>query len=104
MPEQARVYGKAYAVPEAKIFLNDEEIGGPFAEREVTIKYYWGWDIIRRTVETDRFPYLQSLAIKRRTDVIGIGFFPHYWSLRPDRRLRLGLTYRIQMQGTRVLP
>jgi len=75
-PKDDKVFGKAYSVPEVKVYLTDEETGGPFAEREVTIKYYWGWDIIKRTAETDRIPSTLSLAIKRRTDVKGVVFLP----------------------------
>lgn len=71
-----KVYGPDYAVPEVKVYLIDEETGGPFAEREVTIKYYWGWDVIKRTDETDRVPSLVHMTIKRRTDVTGVVLMP----------------------------
>ena len=35
------VYGRPFRVPQVRVYLTDEETGGPFAEKDVKAKYCW---------------------------------------------------------------
>lgn len=73
-----KVYGKAYMVPQVRVLLTDEETGGPFAERDAAAKYCWGWEVIRRTPETDRMASTQCTSVKIRTDAAGVVLLPSF--------------------------
>ena len=74
--KNAKVYGRAYTIPQVRVYLTDEETGGPFAEKDVAAKYCWGWDVIRSTPETDRMPSTECSTVKLRTDAAGIVDLP----------------------------
>jgi len=70
------VYGRPFTVPEVRVYLTDEETGGPFAEKDVAAKYCWGWDVLKRTPESDRIANTQCISVKRRTDAAGVVSLP----------------------------
>ena len=71
-----KVYGRAHTIPQVRVYLTDEETGGPFAEKDVTAKYCWGWEVMRSTPETDRMPSTECSTVKLRTDAAGIVDLP----------------------------
>ena len=71
-----KVYGKPYNVPGVKVYLTDEETGEPFADRKVVAKYYWQWDVIKSTPETQNMSNIRYLEIEVGTDSNGVVTFP----------------------------
>lgn len=71
-----KVYGRSYKIPQVRVYLTDEETGGPFAEKDVAAKYCWGWDVIRSTPETDRMTNIECSTVKLRTDATGVVDLP----------------------------
>ena len=71
-----KVYGKAFMVPQVRVYLKDEETNGPFAEKDAAAKYCWGWEVIKATPATDRMPSTQCTSVKIRTDASGIVLLP----------------------------
>lgn len=74
--DDGRVYGRSYKIPQVRVYLTDEETGRPFAEKDVTAKYCWGWDVIKSTPETDRMPSTECSTVKLRTDAAGVVDLP----------------------------
>jgi hypothetical protein len=74
--EERRFFGQPYKVREIKVYLTYEETGGPYANREVQIKYYWKWDVIKSTPETDRMSNIRYLTVMRTTDESGVVIVP----------------------------
>ena len=81
---KSRVYGQPYKVPEVRVWLTDEETGGPFADRKAFAKYCWGWDVIKRTAEADRMPFTECMEIEIRTDEAGAVALPSV-EIKPSR-------------------
>lgn len=71
-----QVFGRPHRVPSVKVYLTDEESGGPFAERDIKFKYCWGWEVLKRTPETDRMPSTVCEEVKGRTEKDGTTVLP----------------------------
>ena len=82
-PEEV-VYGRPYSVPAVKVYLTDSETGGPFADRPVIFKYCWGWEVIKKTPETDRIPNTICKDVKGRSKKDGTATLPT-WLFTPWR-------------------
>jgi hypothetical protein len=73
---EIKVYGKPYDVPEIRVFLTDEGTGGPYADRSVVIRYYWKWDVIKSSPETERMSNILHIDVPGRTDPAGLAIVP----------------------------
>lgn len=73
---QLMIPGQPYDVPEIKVYLIDEETNGPFANHEVYLEYFWGWDVLKHTAEADRMERLKKITVKGRTDADGMVVIP----------------------------
>lgn len=73
---ETKVYGKPYVVPEIRVFLTDEETGGPYADKTVLIRYYWRWDVIKPSPETESMSNIMHLDLPARTDHAGVVMVP----------------------------
>ena len=74
--KDGKIYGRSYAIPQVRVYLTDEETGGPFAEKDVAAKYCWGWEVIKSTPKTDRMPSTECSTVKLRTDAAGVVELP----------------------------
>jgi hypothetical protein len=83
-PGPDAVYGRAFNIPAVRAHLTDSETGLPFAEREIGFKYCWGWEVLKRTPETDRISNLMCTERKGKTDKNGIAVLPT-WLFTPWR-------------------
>jgi hypothetical protein len=83
-PGPDAVYGRAYNIPAVRAHLTDSETGLPFAEREIGFKYCWGWEVLKRTPETDRISNLMCTERNGKTDKNGIALLPT-WLFTPWR-------------------
>lgn len=70
------IIGPQYLVPEIKVYLTDEETGGPLANHDVVVKYYWTWDVLKRTQATDRMSTILDIRFPARSDQNGIIVIP----------------------------
>jgi hypothetical protein len=68
--------GLPYDVPEIKVYLSDEETKEPFANKEVYVEYFWGWEVLKLTPEADRMERLKKIMIKAHTDSDGLVIVP----------------------------
>ncbi len=83
-PGTDAVYGRAFNIPSVRTYLTYGETGLPFSERDVGFKYCWGWEVLKRTAETDRMTNLMCTERKGRTDKAGIAVLPT-WLFTPWR-------------------
>lgn len=83
-PPDNAVFGRPYSVPAVKVYLTDSETGGPFADRPVIFKYCWGWEVIKKTPETDRIPNTICKDVKGRSKKDGTATLPT-WLFTPWR-------------------
>lgn len=72
------VFGKPYKTRDIKVFLTDEETGGPYANKEVRIKYYWRWDVIKPTPQTEQMSNIRYFEVKATTNEKGFVLVPGY--------------------------
>lgn len=83
-PGPDAVYGRAFNIPSVRVHLTDSETGLPFAEKAIGYKYCWGWEVLKRTHETDRMPNLMCTERKGGTDSAGTAVLPT-WLFTPWR-------------------
>lgn len=83
-PGRDAVFGSAFNIPSVRVHLTDGESGLPFTDREIGFKYCWGWEVLKRTPETDRMPSLMCTERKGRTDKAGTAILPT-WLFTPWR-------------------
>jgi hypothetical protein len=83
LPDEV-VYGRPYSVPAVKVHLTDSETGGPFADRPIIFKYCWGWEVVKKTAETDRIPSTLCKDIIGRSASDGTAVLPG-WLFTPWR-------------------
>jgi hypothetical protein len=70
------IVGPQYRVPEMKVYLTDEGTGGPYANRDVVVMYYWKWEVLIRTPVTDRMSNIAELRVTAHTDKEGVVIIP----------------------------
>lgn len=70
------VFGKPYKTRDIKVFLKDEETGGPYANKEVRIKYYWMWDVKKPTPQTERMSHIRYFEVKATSNEKGFVLVP----------------------------
>jgi len=79
-------FGKPYKTRDIKVYLTDEETGGPYANKEIRIKFYWKWDVIKATPQTDNMSNIRHFAVKATTNEKGFILIPGItiYPRRPD--------------------
>jgi hypothetical protein len=71
-------FGKPYKTRDIKVYLTDEETGRPYANKEVRIKYYWKWDVIKSTPQTDNMSNIRYFEVKATSNEKGFILVPGY--------------------------
>ena len=84
--EERPFFGKPYKTRDIRVFLTDEETGLPYANKEVRIKYYWKWDVIKPTSQTDNMSNIRYFEVKATSNEKGFVLVPGYtiYPTRPD--------------------
>ena len=80
------ILGTPYKTGPIRVYLTDEETGGPYANREVRIRYYWCWDVTKHTPQTERMSHIRYFEVKATSDEKGFVRVPGMttYPSRPD--------------------
>lgn len=80
------VLGTPYKTGPIRVYLMDEETGGPYANREVRIRYYWCWDVTKHTPQTERMSNIRYFEVKATSNEKGFVRVPGMttYPARPD--------------------
>lgn len=74
--EARPVFGTPYKTRRIQVYLTDEETGGPYANRQVRIKFYWQWDVTKPTPQTERMSNIRYFEVKATTNEKGFVLVP----------------------------
>lgn len=69
--ESRPIVGTPYKTGPVRVYLMDEETGGPFANRDVRIRFYWQWDVTKQTPQTERMSNIRYFEVKATSDEKG---------------------------------
>lgn len=70
--DEARpIVGTPYKTGPVRVYLTDEETGGPFANRDVRIRFFWKWDVTKQTPQTERMSNIRYFEVKATSDEKG---------------------------------
>lgn len=70
--DEARpVLGTPYKTGPIRVILTDEETGGPYANKDVRIRFYWQWDVTKHTGQTERMSTIRYFEVRATSDEKG---------------------------------
>ena len=76
MNEARPISGTPYKTGRIRVYLTDEETGGPYANKEVRIRFYWKWDVKKPTPQTENMSNIRYFEVKATSNEKGFVLVP----------------------------